>query len=152
MHAHAHAQARTRGKKSQREQQVLNFDAVEKNWHPEFLMKYRWKEIVFDGDGGRKIVGDWKWYFGGPCTLELLTGGIQCWYRMMVLNESIKRGWSRTKLVLLVLFSSQLRFWIFSEQPTYACLDWLLNWSSAAKWAWLLITYLVAALSNSPKI
>ena len=114
MHAHAHAQARTRGKKSQREQQVLNFDAVEKNWHPEFLMKYRWKEIVFDGDGGRKIVGDWKWFFGGPCTLQLLTGGIQCWYRMMVLNERIKRGWSRTKLVLSVLISSQLRFWIFS--------------------------------------
>ena len=56
----------------------------------------------------------WKWFFGGPCTLQLLTGGIQCWYRMMVLNERIKRGWSRTKLVLSVLISSQLRFWIFS--------------------------------------
>ena len=35
---------------------------------------------------------------------------------------------------------------------SHVCADWLHDWSSAAKWAQLLITYLVAALSNTQKI
>ena len=79
-------------------------------------------------------------------------------------------AWSENNLTLIstkhslagktfkILMISQLYdiFCSLSLQPAFLQLglstahvraDWLLDWRSAAKWAWLLITYLVAALS-----
>ena len=82
------------------------------------------------------------------------------WYPMLVSNDGIEwknQTWLESHQTCVISFNIEpitfldlLRTTCFPE--AYACSDWLLNWSSAAKWAWLQITYLVAALSNSPKI
>ena len=55
--------------------------------------------------------------------------------------------WSRIFFLHLILIST--RFPAAGLSTSHIRADWLYDWSSAAKWAGLLITYLVAALSNT---
>ena len=50
------------------------------------------------------------------------------------------------------IFSILPAFLQFGLSTAHVCADWPLDWSLAVKWAWLLIIYLVAASSNSPKM
>ena len=61
---------------------------------------------------------------------------------------------SRDSLLLAYFFHlpHSTQFPTAGLSTSYVCADWLHDWSSAAKWARLLIPYLVAALSNTHKI
>ena len=57
------------------------------------------------------------------------------------------------KFFFFLSFSPSLaRFPSAGLSTSHVCTDWLHDWSLVAKWAQLLITYLVAALTNTQKI
>ena len=77
-----------------------------------------------------------------------------CAWLKLFLNVSLSGGGGRRPKTKLKIFSSSP----FTCLPaaglsaTHVCADWLHDKSSAAKWAQLLITYLVAAFSNTQKV
>ena len=70
--------------------------------------------------------------------------------------REIQRSWihipARTNFLKIRYASSYKQACSLVYSTAYVRADWLLDLSLAAKWEWLLITYLVAVLSNPPKI